>query len=140
MMKKFFPSVSRQSLLTVYKSFVRPILNYTDIIYDKPHKDSFIEKLERVQYNACLVITGAFKGTSRERLCQELGLESLKGRRCHRKLCFFYKIVKGLSPKYVTSYEYLYGSEKFNLNLNKEIIKLTIWCLKDPERFSESLI
>ena len=34
----------------------------------------------------------------------------------------------------------LYGSEKFNFNLNKEIIKLTICYLKDTERFDESLI
>ena len=78
MMKKLSSSVSRQSLLTIYKSFVRPILDYADIIYDKPHKDAFIEKIERVQYNACLVITGAFKGTSRELLYQKLVLESLK--------------------------------------------------------------
>ena len=78
MMKKPSTSVSRQSLLTIYKSFVRPILYYEDIIYGKPHKKSFIEKIERAQYNACLVITGAFKGNSRERLHQELGLESLK--------------------------------------------------------------
>ena len=65
MMKKLSISVSRQSLLTIYKSFVRPILDYGDIIYDKPHKGSFIEIIERVQYNASLVITGAFKGTSR---------------------------------------------------------------------------
>ena len=38
-----------------------------------------------MQYNACLVITGAFKGTSRERLCQELGLELLKDRRWHKE-------------------------------------------------------
>ena len=43
-------------------------------------KDSFIEKIQRMLYSASLVITGAFKGTSRERLYQELGLESLKGR------------------------------------------------------------
>ena len=70
-----------QRLLITYKSFVRPILDYGDIIYDKPHKGSFIEKMKRVQYNACLLITGALKGTSRERLYQELGLESLKDRR-----------------------------------------------------------
>ena len=33
----------------------------------------------------------------------------------------------------------LYGSEKFNFNSNKEIIKLTICYLKDTERFDESL-
>ena len=55
MMKTLSASVSRQSLLTIYKSFVRPILDYGNIIYDKPHKDSFIKKIERVQYNAfCL--------------------------------------------------------------------------------------
>ena len=51
---------------------------YADIIYDKPHKDSFIEKIEKVQCNACLVITGAFKSTSRECIYEELGLESFR--------------------------------------------------------------
>ena len=87
MMKKHSPLVSRRSLLTIHKLFVRLILDYADIIYDKPRKGSFIEKIERVLFNACLVITGAFKGTSRELLYQELGLDSLKDRRWHRKLC-----------------------------------------------------
>ena len=34
----------------------------------------------------------------------------------------------------------LYGWEKFNFNLNKEKIKLTVCYLKDTERFDESLI
>ena len=34
----------------------------------------------------------------------------------------------------------LYGSEKFNFNLDKELTKLTICFLKDTERFYESLI
>ena len=44
MMKKLSPSVSGKSLLTIYKSFVRPIFDYVDIIYDKPNNGSFIEK------------------------------------------------------------------------------------------------
>ena len=92
MMKKLSASVSRQSLFTIYKSFVRPILDYADIIYDKPHKDSFIEKIERVQYNACLVITGAFKGISIELLYQELGLESLKQKMASETIFFFIKL------------------------------------------------
>ena len=35
---------------------------------------------------------------------------------------------------------FLYGSEKFNFNLNNEIIKLTIRFLKNTERFNGSLI
>ena len=34
--------------------------------------------MESVQYNAALAITGAIRGTSREKLYQELGLESLR--------------------------------------------------------------
>ena len=38
-----------------------------------------------------LIITGAEKGTSREGLYKELGLEPLCDRRCYHKLVFFHK-------------------------------------------------
>ena len=79
-----------------------------------------------MRYNTCLVNTGAFKGTSGERPYQELGLESLKDRRWHRKLCFFYKIVKGLSPKYLTSYLQLHNNPIYQTRSTaKNIVKLT---------------
>ena len=37
MMKKLSPLVSRKTL-TIYKLFVTPVLDYADIIYDKPHR------------------------------------------------------------------------------------------------------
>ena len=79
-------------------------LDYPDIIYDKSVNDAFKEKLEKVQYSASLIITGAIKGFSGERVYKELGLESLCDRRWYRKLVFFYKIVKGLAPSYLQSY------------------------------------
>ena len=42
---------------------------------------SFHEKIESIQYNACLALTGAMRGTSKEKIYQELGLESLQIRR-----------------------------------------------------------
>ena len=69
--KRFSLILSRKSLLTIYKSFVRPNLDYADIIYDKPLNESFKIKIEMVQYKT--VITGATNGTSRHRLYQELG-------------------------------------------------------------------
>ena len=48
-----------------------------------------------------LAITGAIRGTSSEKLYQELGLESLKSRRWFRKLCHFYKILNEKSPSYL---------------------------------------
>ena len=56
------------------------------------------KKLEKVQYSAALIITGAIKGTSWERLYKDLGLEFFCDRRLCHKLVFFYKIVKGLAP------------------------------------------
>ena len=40
LMKKLSLILSRKSLLTIYKSFVRANLDYTDIIYDKPFNES----------------------------------------------------------------------------------------------------
>ena len=103
-MKKLSLTLSRNSLLTIYEAFVRPILDYADIIYGKPLTESFKDKLEMVQYNAALVITGAFKGTSRDRIYTELGLESLAEWRWSGKIFFFHKIVNGLLPVYLQSY------------------------------------
>ena len=103
-MKKLSLTLSRNSLLAIYKTFVRPILDYADIIYDKPPTESFKDKLEMVQYSAALVITGAFKGTSLDRIYRELGLESLTERTWSRKIFFFYKILNGLLPVYLHSY------------------------------------
>ena len=52
-------------MLTIYKSFVRPRLDYGNILYDKPNNENFQNKLEKVQYKACLAITGAIQGASR---------------------------------------------------------------------------
>ena len=100
-LRKYLP---RKSLLNIYKSFVRPILDYGDIIYDNPNNASLTRKLEKVQYDACLAITGCFRGTSREKLYEELGLESLADRRLLRRLYTFYKILNGLSPRYLLDY------------------------------------
>ena len=79
-MKKLSLFQSRKTLLTIYKSFVRPSSDYADIIYDKPFNGSFKTKIETIQYRAALVITGAIKGTSRGYLYREIGLESLADR------------------------------------------------------------
>ena len=102
---KFFSLIlHRKSLLTIYKSFVRPNLDYADIIYYKPLNESLKRKIKMVQYNAALIITGAFKGTSHDKIYQELGLESLADRRWTRKLIFFHKIILGLLPSYLKDY------------------------------------
>ena len=82
----------RQSLITIYNSFVRPHLDYCDMIYDQPNNESFCNKIERVQYNVTLAVTGVIRRTSQSKLYNELGLESLKFRRWMTRLSMFYKI------------------------------------------------
>ena len=73
------------TLVTFYKAFVRPHLDYEDILYEQAFNNSFHDRLESIQYNACLAITGAIRGTSREKLYQELALDSLRlSRWCRR--------------------------------------------------------
>ena len=86
--------LSRAPLITIYKSFIRPHLDYGGMIYDQTFNMSFQQKKETIQYNAALAITGAIRGSSREKLYQELGLETLQQQRWYRKLCCFYKILK----------------------------------------------
>ena len=94
-MERLSVVLSRRSLITIYKSFVRPNLDYGDIIYDKPFNESFKRNIEMVQYKAVLVIAGAVKRTSRDRLYQELGLESVADRKWSCRPFFFHKIIQG---------------------------------------------
>ena len=71
----------RHALNNVYKFFIGLYLNYGDILYDKAFNAFFHQKLESIQYNACLAITGAIRGSSKEKIYQELRLESLQHRR-----------------------------------------------------------
>ena len=102
LLRKFQAVLPGPSLVTIYKAFIRPHLDYGDIIYDhRAYNESFHKKLESIQYNAALAITGAIRGTSRAKLYQEPGLESLQERHWYRKLCYFFKIFKGQSPDYL---------------------------------------
>ena len=103
LIKRLYSYLPRKSLLNIYKSFIRPHLDYGDVIYDQPHNDTFCRMIESVQYNAALAITGAIKGSSRERLYQELGLESLSARRWYRRLVYFFNIISCNSPAYLHS-------------------------------------
>ena len=89
LIRKLQNVLPRISLVTIYKAFVRPHLDYGDILYDQAFNNSFHDRLESIQYNACLAITGAIRGMSREKLYQELGLELLRLRRLYRKLSLF---------------------------------------------------
>ena len=101
LLRKLHNTLPRLPLLTIYKSVIRPHIDYGHVIYDQAYNVSFHQKLESIQYNSTLAITGAIRGASTEKLYNELGLETLEKRRWYRKLCCFYKVYKSHFPKYL---------------------------------------
>ena len=101
LLPKLQDTLPRTSLITIFKSFIRSHLDYGDITYDGVCNTSFHQNNESIQYNAALAITGAIRGTSIEKLYQELGFESLQQRHWCRKLCCLFKIINNQSPKYL---------------------------------------
>ena len=63
--ENFKKNLPRPPLITIYKSFIRSHLGYGDIINDQVYNVSFHQKIESIQYNAALAITGAIRGTSK---------------------------------------------------------------------------
>ena len=116
--------------LTLYKSFVRPHLDYGDVIYDQPSNESL--KLETVQYNAALAITGSIQGTLEVKLYKEFGLELLKSRRWFRSLCCFYIKTFGL-PSHLSNLISA-GVHSYS-TLNSEDI-VTYHCRTDAFKYS----
>ena len=56
--------------------------------------------MKAVQYNGALAITIVIRGSSKEKLYQELDLETLQQRLWYMKLCCFYKILKVIKLSY----------------------------------------
>ena len=107
-LSKFLPL---KTLDQMFKTLVRPHLDYCDIIYHIPPKinpppqlptfNSQMEKLERVQYQAALAVTGAWQGSNCSKLYEELGWENLSDRRKCRRIIQIHKIMNNKAPLYL---------------------------------------
>ena len=86
----------------MYVSFIRPILEYCDTVWDGCTQNE-CKKLEEVQLAAARVVSGALRGTSHSVIYNELGWETLSERRIRHKLIMFYKMVNGLCPTSLTA-------------------------------------
>ena len=78
LLQKLQKTLQRLVLITMNKALVRAHLDHGNMIYDEAYNKRFHQKLESIQYNACLALSGAIRGLSREKLCHELGLKSLQ--------------------------------------------------------------
>ena len=100
LMKYLSSFVSRHILNMTYKLYVRPHLDYGDIIFHDQLSD-MMKSIESVQYKAALIVTGSWPGTNRLRLYEEVGWESLSDRIIYRRFALFFKILKNDAPSYL---------------------------------------
>ena len=86
---------------------MQPHLDYGDIIYHRYDPDlrlDLTKRLEQTQYSAALAVTGAWRGTIRQRLFNELVKENLYNRRWYRRLCHFITLKITQRPEYLSSH------------------------------------
>ena len=63
LLRKLQNNLTRTPLATIYKSFIWPQQDYGDILYDQTFNNFFHERVESIQSNAALSITGAIRGS-----------------------------------------------------------------------------
>jgi hypothetical protein len=94
--------LDRRSLEIMYTAFVRPILEYGDILWDTTgDNDHLLDELDTIQNNAARIVSGATARCTTASLNSELKWEPLRTRRRAHKLSMFYKIVNNMSPQYM---------------------------------------
>ena len=107
-LSKFLPL---KALNQMYKVLVRSHLDYCDIIYHIPSLqnqpsvgvtlNSLMAKAESIQYQAALAVTGAWQGSNRSKLYEELGWEALSDRRMCRRILQIHNIINNKTPSYL---------------------------------------
>ena len=111
LIKHLRPYLPVNSLDQIYKMHVRSHLDYCDFIFHLPSLNTetsddvnmnyLMGSIESIQYQAALAVTGAWKGTSRKKIYEQLGWESLHNRRELHRMTQFYKIMNDLTPPYL---------------------------------------
>ena len=88
---KIFHTKSKYSILRLFKAYVRPILDFSCIIWN-PYTAKYIKKIDRVQRRLCRMIPAIRYLPYREQL-KHLGLYSLETRRLRFQLISIFKLL-----------------------------------------------
>ena len=92
--------LDRATLETIYKCYIRPLLEYGDVVWDNCNETQS-DSLELIQKRAGRIICGAILRTSTEILYSELGWTSLVTRRKANRLSLMHKTVNSDVPSYL---------------------------------------
>ena len=100
-MRKLKFKLDRKSLETIYLTFIRPLLEYGDVIWDNCTQYEKNE-LDKIQNEAARITTGTTKLVSLDNLYKEVGWQTLHRRRQDHKITLFYKMFNQLTPVYLS--------------------------------------
>ena len=84
----------------MYKTFVRPILEYASIVWAGAHCQDLV-KLDRIQVDALRIVSVCTKRSNIANLYKECGWDGLHIRREQQILKLIFSIENGLAPKYL---------------------------------------
>jgi hypothetical protein len=93
LIKRLFHVKTAKNILKLYKAFVRPLLDYSSVVWN-PHTLYSINNIERVQRRMCRLISEIRHLSYRQQLSY-LGLNSLQTRRLRFQLITIFKIYNG---------------------------------------------
>ena len=110
--------IDRLSLQKLYFSYIRPILEYADVIWDNCTKSDKL-LLDKLQNEAMRIVSGATKSASISDLYKELGWESLAERRTKHKIIQFFKMIHNHTPVYLSKLIPLTSDETHNYVLRQ---------------------
>ena len=94
--------LDRKSLEIIYTAFIRPLLEYGDVVWDNCAQYEK-EELEKIQHEAARIATGATRLVSLHSLYAEIKWDSLQKRRNDHKLSLLFKMKNNLTPDYLSS-------------------------------------
>ena len=100
-MRRLKYKLDRSSLERIYIGFIRPLLEYGDVVWDSSL--DLIQSLENIQLQAARIVVGATAKSRTQGLYNETAWETLASRRQIHCLSMMYRIVKGLAPNYLAN-------------------------------------
>jgi hypothetical protein len=101
LMRRASRDLPRECLEKLYQTMVRPVLEYGGVIFDGS-PETHTSPLDKVQREAALVCTGAYKHTKTVKLMEELGWETLESHRAKQRTVLMYKIQNNIAPNYLS--------------------------------------